>query len=285
MSLLPIDPDQNSIRPSFFPAIGDIFNLTGAIGPEAANARDDVIRAQILLGESGDLDLGSLGGPTGWPGSELTRGLKRYQRRKGLTVDGLMLPDGETIHALQALGERFAGSHAPTTAEVDDHHDRLARYRAEDSEDVELPRLELPRADDGRVPADARTVATDSDRLATIQPLSEVKSDIDDDGSLRFTPGAQVAQAAELMQMMQAQAAANAAAAAGGAVGASKQLPPGVTPEIDKVGHRLEKWVDDKINLLTLPVQAQRYLNDGTPINLPSALLDPAIDAASRTPR
>lgn len=275
MSLLPIDRDQNPVPPSSIPDFGDLFRLTGAIGSEAANARDDVIRAQILLGQSGDLDLDSLGGPTGWPGGELTRGLKRYQRRKGLTVDGLMLPDGETINALQEdLGERLAGYRAPTTAEVDHHHDKLARYRAEDSESTESPHLELPRADDRRP---AYALRTDTPRPAT------VVSDVGFDRPQPFVPGTQVAQWAEGM-MMQAQAAANSAAATGatgsaGAGGASKQLPHGVTPEMDKASLQLGKWFDEKVNLLTLPVQMYHHLANTT-----SAPLDPATESASRTP-
>lgn len=252
-------------------SFGDLFDIAGPVGPEAENARDDVIRAQILLGQTGDLDLDSLGGPTGWPGGELTRGLQRYQRRKGLTVDGLMLPDGETINALQDdLFDSLTGYRAPTTAEVDGFHDRLARYRANGNEDVEPPRLELPRAE-GRRP-----------RLEAL-PRGEVRSDIDVGASPEFTAGAQVAQLAEAAQLMQAQATANAAAGAVGSAGASK-LPPGVTPEIDKVTRQLEKWVGDKINLLTMPVQMQRHLSDGAPVKLPSALLDPAIEAAVKTP-
>lgn len=254
MSLLPIDPDQNPFQPAALPDFGDLFRITGAIGPEAANARDDVIRAQILLGESGDLDLDSLGGPTGWPGGELTRGLKRYQRRKGLTIDGLMLPDGETIKALQSdLYDRLARYKAPTTAEVDYFHDRLARYRDDGSDDARRPRIEL------RSSADA--------------PGSfEVKSDINLDQSATFTPGAQVAQLAlPINPAMTAPAA--------GAAGASQPLPPGVTPEMEKAGQQLQTWFDEKVNLLSLPAQMYHHLANTT-----SPALDPATEAASRTP-
>lgn len=263
MSLLPIDPDQNPVRPSVLPDFGDLFRIAGAVGPEAANARDDVIRAQILLGQSGDLDLDSLGGPTGWPGGELTRGLKRYQRRKGLTVDGLMLPDGETITALQDdLYDRLARYKAPTTAEVDRFHDRLARYRADGNDDVKRPRIELERLDEGALTYALRS-GTDTPRS------SDVKSDIDFDQPPTFTPGAQVAQAAlPIHPAMTAPAA-----------GASQQLPPGVTPEMEKAGQQLEKWFDEKVNLLSLPAQMYHHLTDTT-----SNPLDPATEAASKTP-
>lgn len=263
MSLLPIDPDQNPVQPSSLPDFGDLFRIAGTVGPEAANARDDVIRAQILLGQSGDLDLDSLGGPTGWPGSELTRGLKRYQRRKGLTVDGLMLPDGETINALQEdLYDRLARYRAPTTAEVDRFHDRLARYRADGSDEVKRPRIELERLD-----GEALTYALRSD--ADTPRSSDVKSDIDLDQAVTFTPRAQVAQAA-----LPVNPAMTAPAA-----GASQQLPPGVTPEMEKAGQQLEKWFDEKVNLLSLPAQMYHHLTDTT-----SNPLDPATEAASKTP-
>lgn len=269
-------PSLNPHLPSRRPpgrSFAGLFDIAGPVGPEAENARDDVIRTQILLGQTGDLDLDSLGGPTGWPGGELTRGLRRYQRRKGLTVDGLMLPDGETIAALQDdLHDRLAGVRAPTTAEVDDFHDRMARYlRGDGSDDAELPRLELPRADGGRPRVEAL-------------PRAEVRSDVDVDTALDFTPGAQVAQLAEAAQLMQAQAAANAAAATGaaGAAGA-KQAVPGTTPEQAAAGLQLGKLVNEKVNLLTLPVQIYGHLINEASAP-PSIPLDPANEAASKTP-
>ncbi len=260
MSLRPIKPDQTPVRPSSIPGIGDLFRLADAVGPEAANAREDVIRAQILLGQSGDLDLDSLGGPTGWPGGELTRGLKRYQRRKGLTVDGLMLPDGETINALQdELYDRLARYRTPTTAEVDDHHDKLARYRDGGHEDVDPPRLELPRADSNRPEA---------------LPRAEVRSDADIDTSPEFTPGAQVAQIA---------APVNPAAGTAGIAGAA-QPSYGVSPAEAKAGQQLEKWFDEKVNLLGLPWQMYQGLTNGQSPATPSQSLDPEIESGSKTP-
>lgn len=288
MPFLPRRSEQPDPRP---PArgLGNLFNITGAVGPEAENARDNVIRAQILLGQTGDLDLDSLRGPTGWPGSELTRGLKRYQRRKGLTVDGLMLPGGETINALQDdLYDRLAGYRAPTTAEVDGFHDRLARYRDDGSDEVEPPRMELERPDD-EMPPYTPTVVRDGDRpRIEALPRGEVRRDIDIDAAPEFTPGAQVAQLAEGMMMTQAQTAANTAAAGAagtaGAASTSKKLPPGVTPDVDKAGQQLGKWFDEKVNLLSLPWQMYHALGDGTVSAPPSEPLDPTTEAASKTP-
>lgn len=259
MSLLPLNPDQPDRR---LPGggFGDLFRFTGAVGPEAANARDVVIRAQILLGQTGDLDLDGLGGPTGWPGGELTRGLKRYQRRKGLTVDGLMLPDGETITALQDdLYDRLARYRAPTTAEVDRFHDRLARYRGGGHEDVDPPRLELPRADSNRLEA---------------LPRAEVRSDADIVTLPEFTPGAQVAQIATPV---------NPTAGTAGVAGAAQQ-PYGVTPEEAKAGQQIEKWFDTQVNLLGLPWQMYQGLTNGRSPATSSPPIDPEIEAAGKTP-
>jgi lysozyme len=103
-------------------APGDLFRLSGSVGELGDNTRPDVIKTQIMLGETGHLDLDSLGGPTGWPGSTLSRGLRNYQKDRGLTVDGIMLPDGETLRSLSGdLGE-MAGYRAPTPEEVDRRH-------------------------------------------------------------------------------------------------------------------------------------------------------------------
>ncbi|MFN3398923.1 MAG: peptidoglycan-binding domain-containing protein [Ferrovibrio sp.] len=267
MSLLPLASDQPN-RPTPTGNFGDLFRFTGAIGPEAANARDDVIRAQILLGESGDLDLDSLGGPTGWPGGELTRGLKRYQRRKGLTVDGLMLPDGETITALQDdLYDRLARYRTPTTAEVDRFHDRLARYRTDGNDDVKRPRIELERLDGGTLPYALRSGADTSQS-------SGVQSDIDFDQSPAFTSGAQVAQIAPPV---------HPGASIAGIAGAA-QHPYGVTPAEAKAGQQIDKWFEEKVNLLGLPWQMYQGLTNGQSPATSSPPMDPKIEAAGKTP-
>lgn len=138
----------------------DLFRLQGSVGAGASNDRDDVIRAQILLGNAGYYDLAGIGGPTGWPGGELTRAIRSYQADRGLTPDGVMLPlqlaandsggsgvdsaggaaagvdtdgRGETIAALRGeLGGRLLGRRAPGTAAVNAHFDRRARRAGPD---------------------------------------------------------------------------------------------------------------------------------------------------------
>src|SRR3546814_11126854 len=103
----------------------DLFRLSGSVGEQGDNDRQDVIKAQILFGNSGHFDLPGLGGPTGWPSEGLTRGMRGYQKDRGLTVDGIMLPGGETLDSLNSeLGDRLAGEAVPTPDEVDSQHDR-----------------------------------------------------------------------------------------------------------------------------------------------------------------
>lgn len=82
------------VLPSTGVPLPDPFLFAGSVGPGGDNSREDVIRAQVLLGNSGDYDLATLGAPTGWPGGELWRGIRKYQKRKGLAVDGILLPIG-----------------------------------------------------------------------------------------------------------------------------------------------------------------------------------------------
>ena len=104
------------------------FALAGGVGREAANDRADVIKVQTLLTHAGYLDPGRLDGPTGWYGKPLELAIRRYQKDNGLTVDGVMLPGGETVAALQqAHGPAFRGLAAPSAATVDDHYARRAR--------------------------------------------------------------------------------------------------------------------------------------------------------------
>ncbi len=138
----------------------DPFRFTGSVGPGGDNFREDVIRAQVLLGNSGDYDLAALGAPTGWPGGELWRGIRKYQKRKGLTADGFLLPVGEagvgadgvgeTVSALQDdLGESFTGRRVPTPREVDRHYDDGERRRSQ-GEEAGAPVSEIVvRGEDG----------------------------------------------------------------------------------------------------------------------------------------
>lgn len=163
----------------------DPFRFSGSVGLGGDNFRDDVIRAQVLLGNSGDYDLASLGAPTGWPGGELWRGIRKYQKRKGLTVDGILQPMGpegvgedgigETLFALQNdLGDAFTGRRVPTAEEVDRH------YEEPDGSDRGAAPSEIAVRNEGAAPPQ--------------YPLGTV-SDADFPAQPEWRDGAQVAQA------------------------------------------------------------------------------------------
>lgn len=113
------------------PVTDNLFQLSGSVGELGDNARQDVIKTQVMLGETGHFDVNSLGGPTGWPSSTLSRGLRRYQQDRGLTVDGIMLPNGETLRSLGSDLPEMKRYRAPTPQEVDRQHALRARLTAD----------------------------------------------------------------------------------------------------------------------------------------------------------
>ncbi|MFN4165726.1 MAG: glycoside hydrolase family protein [Ferrovibrio sp.] len=123
---------DNTATPLITSDDDDLFRLVGSVGEQGDNDRQDVIKAQILLGESGYFNLPGLGGPTGWPSGGLSRGMRNYQKDRGLTVDGIMLPGGETVQSLNSeLGDRLAGHAVPKPDEVDRQHAERAQQLAQ----------------------------------------------------------------------------------------------------------------------------------------------------------
>ncbi|MBI4969228.1 MAG: peptidoglycan-binding protein [Rhodospirillales bacterium] len=101
----------------------DFFDFLDPVGPDQPNRREDVIKLESLLGNSGHYDVSRTDGPTGWWGTPLEDGLKDYQKEKGLEVDGLVLPKGPTLASLKGdLASKMGGFRAPSAAEVDRHH-------------------------------------------------------------------------------------------------------------------------------------------------------------------
>lgn len=84
-------------------AVGDPFVLSAAVGGKDADASrpTDVAKVETVLGKTGHLDLGVADGPTGYYGTRLKQGIERFQKEKGLAVDGRLEPGGETIRALR----------------------------------------------------------------------------------------------------------------------------------------------------------------------------------------
>jgi hypothetical protein len=104
----------------------DIFALSDAVGPRKRNRRHDVLKIETLFANTGDHDLED--GPTGYAGSQLDQAIRAFQKRRGLAVDGVLEPGGETIAALESeLGGRLDGFRAPRPDEADDHLNRGGR--------------------------------------------------------------------------------------------------------------------------------------------------------------
>ena len=139
----------------------DLFSFFGSVGPNGDNRREDVIRAQTLLRQTGDFDPdGIFPVPTGWPSSDLYRGIRKFQKRIGLDADGTLLPMpsggvdangvGETVDALRStLGDSLAGRKAPTLAEVDAHYETDGRFRNTAADKDKARSSPMPAGHDG----------------------------------------------------------------------------------------------------------------------------------------
>ena len=90
------------------PETKGLSTITNSVGMEGRNDRTDVAVAETLLHENGVLDTNQTKGPTGYFGMRADQAIRKFQKDQGLKVDGLMLPGGPTITALQA------GNKAPT---------------------------------------------------------------------------------------------------------------------------------------------------------------------------
>lgn len=212
----------------------DPFRFTGSVGLGGDNFRDDVIRAQVLLGNSGDYDLAALGAPTGWPGGELWRGIRKYQKRKGLTVDGILQPVGaggvdqdgvgETVSALRdELGTAFDGRRVPTPEEVDRYYD--GPVRSDWGKENPAPLLEIALRDESGAPPH--------------YPLGTV-SDADYPSQPEWRDGAQVAQLAPPYSPPLRPVAPP------GTTGSTAQSPyPHEQPEVKAAGRQLQRLVDN----------------------------------------
>lgn len=119
MTALPLDPHQR--RPGF-PFQDDFFTLGAAVGPDQPNRREDVIRVETILGNTGHHDLSRTDGPVGYWGQRQEQAVKDWQSQNGLKVDGLLKPGGPTITSLkQAAGSLLGGFTPPSPDEVDQH--------------------------------------------------------------------------------------------------------------------------------------------------------------------
>ena len=107
----------------------DLFRIRKPVAPMARadeNREDDIIKIETVLGHTGDLDPRPTGGPTGFYGVRQMEGIKRFQKRNGLTEDGIVKPGGPTIRALAA---RFGGSNITGFADTGSKPKRLIDKR------------------------------------------------------------------------------------------------------------------------------------------------------------
>jgi len=104
------------------------FDLSAPVGMGGASHRDDVVKVEGLLANTGHYDLKATEGPTGYAGARLDDAIKRYQGDNGLKVDGLLNPRGPTLASLgERLGSKLKHHRPPTAREVDRHHETIAK--------------------------------------------------------------------------------------------------------------------------------------------------------------
>lgn len=136
----------------------DYFHLGAPIGRDAPNRRVDLIKVETILGNTGDYDLRSTDGPTGFWSPLKDQAILGFQQRKGLKVDGLLNPGGPTITAMKGLaGGLLGGLTPPSPDEVDRHHENLRQGEA-GRLNLRLPRLSLSRPEPAGPPDDLRKV-------------------------------------------------------------------------------------------------------------------------------
>ena len=104
------------------------FALSARVGEWGANGREDVGKIEVLMKLAGVHDLEPTDGPTGFFGSRLRTAVRAYQKNRGLTVDGEINPDGETLRTLAHDLQHMAPVNAVNNPEThrEDFMDSLA---------------------------------------------------------------------------------------------------------------------------------------------------------------
>jgi len=121
------------------------FNLADTVGLGRMNGRRDVFKIESILADSGDLDFAGTNGPAGYGQYTLDDGLRKFQKRNGLKVDGWLRPDGPTVTKMrEQFGERFAGFPTPTQEQIEQHH-ALAAEGQDGLLVAQPPRIELKK--------------------------------------------------------------------------------------------------------------------------------------------
>ncbi len=121
------------------------FDLADTVGLGRMNGRRDVFKVESILADAGDLDFAGTNGPAGYGLYTLDDGVRKYQKRNGLKVDGWLRPDGPTVTKMrEQFGERFSGFPAPTQEQIEQHH-ALAAEGQDGLLVAQPPRIELKK--------------------------------------------------------------------------------------------------------------------------------------------
>ncbi len=101
---------------------GGWYDLDDWVGPAHPSTRADIAKLEAILANSGDFPMERFQGPTGYWGGALDAGIRAYQKRNGLKVDGTLRPGGPTIsHMRDSFAGLFDGYAPPTVADIDAH--------------------------------------------------------------------------------------------------------------------------------------------------------------------
>lgn len=94
------------------------FRLGNSVGMEGLNSRRDVAKVESLLGRANALDLSKTDGVTGFFGARTDDAVKKFQKDRGLKVDGLITPNGPTLRTLIANQDTPKNPKPPTAPKV-----------------------------------------------------------------------------------------------------------------------------------------------------------------------
>lgn len=94
----------------------DKFQLKKTVGSSWITDKDDVEKTKSALNQTGDYKAPEWG-ITGIPDKEMFDGLKSFQKREGLEVDGVMKPGGPTETRLSKKTEKASSTKSVTTSQ------------------------------------------------------------------------------------------------------------------------------------------------------------------------
>ncbi len=90
-----------------------LLNLKSDVSRSHKLEEEDILKTKVALNKEGYYDVPDYG-MTPYSDERMFDGMKKFQKEKGLQVDGVMRPDGETVNALdKALHKHQAGDESP----------------------------------------------------------------------------------------------------------------------------------------------------------------------------